>query len=110
MWLRGWRWLALATPATIGAIMIVRLESSPLTAPAKADPAEIAPVTASGVQIDHELVSSFDAVAQLPGGEPVRFHCQKWIDQMVLRDKYQRVLLSESSPRLEVVPVRFETY
>jgi len=67
-------------------------------------------LVADDVQVDQELVSSFDVVAKLPGGEPVRFRCQKWRDQLVVTDKNRGVEIEQSSPRVEVVPVRFETY
>jgi hypothetical protein len=65
---------------------------------------------ADDVQVNQELVSSFEVVAKLPGGEPVRFRCQKWRDQLVVTDKNRGVEIEQSSPRVEVVPVRFETY
>jgi hypothetical protein len=65
---------------------------------------------ADNVQLDEELVSSFDVVALLPGGQPVRFRCRQWRDQLVVTDKNHGVEIQQSSPRVEVVPVRFETY
>jgi hypothetical protein len=65
---------------------------------------------ADNVQVDEELISSFDVVALLPGGEPVRFRCRQWRDQLVVTDKNHGVQIQQSSPRVEVVPVRFETY
>jgi hypothetical protein len=65
---------------------------------------------ADDVQVDQELVSSFEVVATLPGGEPVRFRCRKWEDQWVITDTNRGVEIEQSSPRVEVVPVRFETY
>jgi hypothetical protein len=62
------------------------------------------------VQIGQALLASFDAVATLPGGEPVRFRCRQWMDQVVLRDKSQGLLVENRTPRVEVVPLRFETY
>jgi len=35
---------------------------------------------------------------------------QKWEDQVVLKDKNRGLLVQESVPRWEVVPVRYETY
>jgi hypothetical protein len=65
---------------------------------------------ADGVRVDQELVSSFDVVAKLPTGEPVRFRCQKWKDELIVTDKSSGIEIEQSSPRVEVVPVRFETY
>ncbi len=65
---------------------------------------------ADKVQIGRELVSSFDAVATLPGGEPVRFRCRQWLDQVVVRDNSQGLIVENRTPRVEVVPVGFVTY
>jgi hypothetical protein len=65
---------------------------------------------ADDVKIDQKLVSSFDAVARLPGGEPVRFRCENWMDQVVLSDKSRGLVVENRKPRVEVVPVGFETY
>ncbi|MFO1512027.1 MAG: hypothetical protein U1F83_03790 [Verrucomicrobiota bacterium] len=65
---------------------------------------------ADNIEIGKELVSSFDAVAMLPGGEPVRFRCQQWMDQVVVNDKSQGLLVENRTPRVVVVPVGFETY
>jgi hypothetical protein len=68
------------------------------------------PVKADDVRIDQQLVSTFDAVALLPTGEPVRFRCREWMDEVVLRDSRRGVEVARRVPRVEVVPVRFETY
>lgn len=65
---------------------------------------------ADNVDIDRQLVGAFDAVAHLPGGEPVRFRCQEWMDEMVLRDSARGVVIEQRRPHLEIVPVSFETY
>jgi hypothetical protein len=65
---------------------------------------------ADDVQVNHELVSYFDVVATLPGGQPVRFRCRKTQDQWVATDKVRGVEIEESRPSVEVIPVRFETY
>ena len=75
-------------------------ESSSATASLKAD----------NVQIGRELVSSFDAVATLPGGEPVRFRCQQWMNKVVVDDEKRGLLVESRMPRVVVVPVGFETY
>jgi hypothetical protein len=62
------------------------------------------------VEIDRRLVAAYDAVAQLPGGEPVRFRCREWTDNMVLRDPVRGVVIEQRTPRMEIVPVRIETY
>ena len=68
------------------------------------------PLKADSVQIDEQLVGAFDAVGRLPDGEPVRFHCRQWMDNVVLHDKTRGVVIEQRTPRVEVVPVRFETY
>jgi len=68
------------------------------------------PMKADDVQIDQQLVSTFDAVAPLPSGEPVRFRCQEWLDEVVLRDSKQGVEVARRVPRVEVVAVGFESY
>jgi hypothetical protein len=62
------------------------------------------------VQIAEDLVSSFDTVATLPTGEPVRFQCQRWVDKVTLTDTTRGLVVEERRPRVEVVPVRFEIY
>src|SRR5439155_25284994 len=52
-----------------------------------------AAVKADDVQINQELVSAFDAVASLPSGEPVRFRCQQWMDEVVLQDTKRGVVI-----------------
>ena len=56
------------------------------------------------------MVASFDAVARLPGGEPVRFRCREWADDVVVRDPARGIVIERRTPRLEVVPVSIETY
>jgi hypothetical protein len=65
---------------------------------------------ADNIEIGKELVSSFDAVATLPSGEPVRFRVQQWMEQVVVDDKSQGLLVESRMPRVVVVPVRYETY
>jgi hypothetical protein len=111
--LPGWfgvlRWLAPAAVAVV-IFMVWRKERLP-TGKAEATRGKpVAALNANGVQLNEKLVSSFDAVAQLPSGEPVRFRVQKWQDNVVVKDKARGLLVSESAPRWEVVPVGFETY
>ena len=115
----GWlRVLRLALPAAAAAVLVGvvvwrgALRSKPVTTNSKAHNGMVAvsALKADDVQIDQELVSSFDTLARLPGGEPVRFRCNQWLDQVTLSNKAQGLVLQERTPRLEVVPVRFETY
>lgn len=70
----------------------------------------LAPPQADDVQIAKELVSSVDMLATLPTGEPVRFQYQRWVDKVTLTDKSRDLVVEERTPRVEVVPVRLETY
>jgi hypothetical protein len=110
-WLRLLRWVMPATALLIAA-GLVWVRSTPRVGRPSGQPGAEAPATlnADSVQLDQELVSSFDAVARLPDGEPVRFHCRKWMDNLVVSDKRRGVVIEQRAPRVEVVPVRFETY
>lgn len=65
---------------------------------------------ADKVEIDRQLMTNFDAIAQLPSGEPVRFRCEEWMDRVRIHDSKAGLVLERSSPRLEILPVSFETY
>jgi hypothetical protein len=110
----GWqsvlRWLAPATGLAVVALLIAHVKFNPENSMDKKSLAVANGLKVDDVQVDQELVSSFDVVAKLPSGEPVRFRCQKWKDQLVVTDKNSGVEIEQSSPRVEVVPVRFETY
>jgi membrane-associated protease RseP (regulator of RpoE activity) len=115
----GWlRVLRLALPAAavvaIAAVVVWRnaLTSRKGASDGKSSAAifAAAPLKADDVKIDQELVSSFDTVARLPGGEPVRFRCNQWLDEITLSNKAQGLVLQERTPRLEIVTVGFETY
>jgi hypothetical protein len=116
----GWqRVLRFFIPAGAGAILAVIVWHPRLhqrsTAPAESSAVAAvdrpaAPPKADDVQITQELVSSFDTLTTLPTGEPVRFECQRWVDKVILTDKNRGLVLEERRPRVEIVPVRFETY
>ncbi len=105
------RWLAPAGAMLIAAVLIWRAappiyrESGGLHK-SKPTPA----VVADAVEIQRELVKSFDTVAVLPTGEPVRFRCREWLDEVTLRDRDKGLVIEQRTPRVEVIPVRFETY
>jgi hypothetical protein len=100
------RWLAPAVAVLVVGVIVWRANLPAGRRPQTAS----APVRADDVQIDQQLVSTFDTVATLPSGEPVRFRCREWMDEVVLRDSRRGVEVARRVPRVEVVPVRFETY
>ncbi len=106
------RWLvpAMAAAAAVAALLVWQSSNpegpqhQPVIAPAKSA------LKADDVEIDRKLVAVFDAVMRMPGGEPVRFRCQEWMDNVALRDSARGVEVEQRTPRLEIVPVGFETY
>lgn len=106
------RWLVpVAASVAIGAVIWrVSMPADPNPTASNQVLATAPHLKADDVRIGRELVSSFDAVAQLPSGEPIRFRCQEWVDQVVWRDTHRGVQVEQRIPRFEVVPVRFETY
>jgi len=111
-WPAVWRWLApgMAMAVAMAGWLVFQANFTPGSSVKKQPRAAAAGFKADDVQVDEELVSSFDVVALLPGGQPVRFRCRQWRDQLVVTDKNHGVEIQQSSPRVEVVPVRFETY
>ena len=110
-WAHLLRWLVPATAVLLAAGFVWFKHSQPRTQHGPSLAVTVPPaLKADTVQIDEQLVGAFDAVGRLPNGEPVRFHCREWMDNVVLRDKTRGVVIEQRSPRVEVVPVRFETY
>jgi hypothetical protein len=110
----AWSWLRLGAPIAAAAALAIWMGTRWFAAPppfqptAATEPAR--PVLeADGIEFDHQLVAAYDAVAELPGGEPVRFRCREWMDGVVLRDSGRGLVLEERRPRFEAVPIRFET-
>jgi hypothetical protein len=116
----GWRRvLQLFVPAAGLALLTVLLwpgllrhgsVKSPASGPQSQASSGTPALKADDVVIAEDLVSSFDTLAKLPSGEPVRFRCRQWLDQVTLRDKSRGVVLQEQTPRIEVIAVGFETY
>lgn len=105
-WLGVLRWLA---PAAAAAVIVGAFLMWPR---AVRGPSVSAPVAlkADGFQLEQKLVSSYDAVTELPGGEPVRVRVEQWRDKVILKDKDRGLVVEQSAPRYEVIPVRYETY
>jgi hypothetical protein len=112
-WARWWRlgrWAAPAMAAAVVGLMVGKGKVD-LQSIANKKPMAVADgLKANDVRVDHELVNSFDVVATMPDGLPVRFRCRQWKDQLVVTDKSRGVEIQQDSPLVEVVPVRFETY
>ena len=103
------RWFAPAMTAAAVTVVVWRWPRSATTSELAQAPTRSA-LKPDDVQLDRRLVGAFDALAQLPGGETVRFRCHEWTDQMVLRDAARGIEVVQSTPSFEVLPVRFETY
>ncbi len=101
-----WPWLRwLAPVSAIVLVAFVSLRQIPL---ALNHP--VTGINADAVQISHKLMSAYDAVGELPGGEAVRFRVREWSDSTVMHDSARGLVVEQSKPRLEVIPVAFETY
>lgn len=114
---RRWLWpaLAAATAVVAGVWWLNPATPEPASsspAPAVAvQPAAVLPAKPpEEVEIGRQLLAAFDAIAELPDGAPVRFECRQWEDRMVFHDAGSGLSIEHSVPRLEIVPVRFETY
>lgn len=68
------------------------------------------PAGVGQVEIEHDLVDSYEMVADSPAGVPVRFRLDKWRDTVVYRDPRTGLAVERRSPRFEVVPISLETY
>jgi hypothetical protein len=98
------------TAAAALLLLVAGRESAPLGTPQR--PATVsAPVSRiKDIEFDRQLVAAFDAIAQMPNGQPVRFRCREWTDDVIVRDPVQGIVIERRTPRLEIVPVRVETY
>jgi len=112
-WARWWRlgrWAAPAVAAAVVGLMVGKGKVDLQSIANKKPLAVTGGLKMHDVEVDHDLVNSFDVVATLPGGLPVRFRCRQWKDQLLVTDKSRGVEVQQDSPLVEVVPVRFETY
>ncbi len=107
-----YRWLLPAAAAVVFAGLVVGVWPPRRNVTTPVLPAASHPVSlkADQVEIDRRLVANFEAVAHLPDGQPVRFRCERWLDRIQWRDSARGVVLEQTTPRLEIVPVAFETY
>jgi hypothetical protein len=111
-WAWALRWLVPA--AAVGAIALT-LSSHHATRslqPSANPPVSLAlpALKADKVEIDRQMVADFDAVTELPSGQPVRFRCEQWMDKVQLRDSRAGLVIERTTPRVEIIPIRFETY
>ncbi len=109
------RWLVPVTPLAAAACLVALVLGYDASRHPKAKPDSVAttaasPLKANDVQIDRRLVASFDALARLPDGAPLRLRCRQWSDKVVVVDSGNGVVIEQTQPRLEIVPVNFEIY
>jgi hypothetical protein len=105
-----WRWLAPALLAGVAGWLVAGAHLPPGNSAERKPAQPTFGMKADDVHVNEELVSSYDVVAKLPGGEPVRFRCRQWRDQWRVTDTNRGVEIVQNNPRVEVIPVRFETY
>lgn len=112
-WNLAWRWLvpASALAAIAGLVLFAqsaarRAETQPQPTAASQQPM----LKADKVEIDRRLVADFDTITETPGGQPMRFRCEQWLDRVRLRDSAAGLTIERTTPRIEIVPVRFDTY
>ena len=114
--LNSWRTLLLRWLVPVGALavlslIVVRFAANRDVASNRLKP-QLTPspaILADKVQLNNELAAYFDVVAVLPGGEPVRFRCRQWNDELIITDK-RGLEIQQDQRRIEVIPVKFETY
>jgi hypothetical protein len=111
---RSWNFLRWLAPATAAATITLLLLHNHLAAKRNqirsVATSSAAKLKADKIEIDRQLIANFDAIARLPSGEPVRFRCEQWTDKVRVRDSAAGLVLERTTPRLEIVPVSFDTY
>jgi len=108
-WTMLWRGLLMAGPAA-AVVLLLWFAWQPTPRPARPATPAAAAINPRTVSVGHSLLASFDTVAQVPGGAPVRFRCREWRDDVVIHDGAHGMVVSQSIPRVELIPLRFETY
>jgi len=106
-------WFRRLAPATVAllAVLVVVFQGGTHRNPAPPDISVPVPaLKADQVEIDQQLLSSFDTVAEMPDGEPVRMRVNQWMDEVTLRDSASGVEVVQRTPRVKVVPVSFAVY
>lgn len=62
------------------------------------------------LEIDRELVASYETVAEVADRGPVRFRLDRWEDRITFRDPVRGISIERREPRVEIVPVSYESY
>ncbi len=111
VWGSWWRWLApLATGVAVILLLLHWRHDQIPTAGTRIARTGHQVSQTNNVEFNQQLLAAFDAVARLPGGEPIRFRCREWQDLVTLRDPARGLVIEQRTPRLEIVPVSFDTY
>jgi hypothetical protein len=108
-----WRWLWPVPALTAAAALLLLVaghEFKPLGPPQDSATGSAPLSRIKDIEFDRQLVTAFDAIAQMPNGQPVRFRCREWTDDVIVRDPVQGIVIERRTPRLEIVPLRIETY
>ena len=111
--LPGWLIPAVGSAAAMLALAawLWRPHQAPLPNAATKAPQTAKIFKADAVEIDRELLGSYETVATLGvDGPPIRFSCQQWQDTVVFKDNARGLVVERRVPRLEVVPVKLDTY
>ena len=105
-----WRWLMPATALLLLAALVLGYATHRVgTLAPKSTLASVnSPLKADKLEIDRHLIARFDAIGRLPNGQPIRFRCAQWLDNVRVRDSATGLLIERTAPRLEIVPVGFE--